>query len=137
MRNRSILLLLPVVAAVAFRCGDDRPPHPPDVYYGGGAGGTQSSFCSAYCSTLVTSVSGCAHYNDSQHCALVCGWYQDTVCAAEYTAFAHCVQGSTGASCYQSGTVWGLNIPASCSTAFNTFQTCVNDKNVGYCPYGS
>jgi hypothetical protein len=134
MRDRSILLWLSVLAA--FGCGADKPPPLGDMV--GPGGGTPTGFCGTYCATVVANGNNCQHYNDGSHCVQVCEWYRATVCTDAYSAFASCVQGSTKASCYQASSgKWGLNIPAECADVANAWQKCVNDKNVGYCPYGN
>jgi hypothetical protein len=133
MRDRSILLSLSAFVLCAFSCGADHASPMMDPL-GGTGGGTQSGFCGPYCTTIVKTGTGCQNYSQ---CGNVCGWYRATVCINEYSAFASCIQGSSNISCQlvvTTGKV-ALNVTSTCSTQFDTFQKCINDNNVGYCPY--
>jgi hypothetical protein len=139
MRDRSILLFFSALTVCAFGCGDDRPPPMAEVYGGSGGGTSQPGFCSTYCASIVAKPT-CENYNAGSHCEQVCGWYLTRpACVNEYTAFANCAKGSSRTACYYLSTSgnWGLNGPPECATARAAFDKCVNDNNVGFCPYGS
>jgi hypothetical protein len=129
-----ILLLLSAFAFCSFSCGGDQAPPMLD-YYGGTGGAAPSGFCSTYCNT-VQAGTGCATYSQ---CGNVCGWYQNTVCFNDYSAFASCITGASSISC-QVVTTTGktaLNVPSSCGTQLTTFRNCIAVNNVDVCPYGS
>jgi len=145
MRDRSILGVLSVAAVCAFGCGSEKPPYAPDYIGGsglgggGGGGGSQADFCTAYCESIVQKPNAnCQYYNANNTCTLVCGWYTATVCAAGYTAYANCLQGSTRTFCYQTSSGgWGIAIPPECATQRAALNACIGDAGVDVCPYGS
>jgi hypothetical protein len=135
MRDRSILLLLSAFVLCAFSCGADHAPPMMDPL-GGMGGAAPTGFCGTYCNTIVRTGTGCATYSQ---CGNVCGWYQNTVCFGDYSAFASCITGAGSISCQVVPTTGktALNVPSSCGTQLTTFRNCIAVNNVDVCPYGS
>lgn len=123
-------------------CGDDqKQASASDVFGGSGAGSTSGTegptlqFCRDFCAVIVSTGTDCAHYNDGGRCAQICTFYMSGGCSAEYQAYAECMQGSTQISCFLADSgKWGVNI-VDCTSQFDVFNTCTEERDAGVCPY--
>lgn len=132
--------LCAVVACLLIAACSDDSKTPIDSHIDSDSGASDAaavdadlSTCSGYCQWIASHGTGCTGYNAAGRCESICQFYLASPCVTQYNAFRDCVT-TTSVECTPSSGKLALTTQG-CGDAYNTWNTCLEEKDAGYCPY--